>query len=256
MPIHIVRRGECVESIAYAHGLAWETVWAHKKNAPLRDLGREPTQLVPGDELFVPELTLRSCKAGTDARHRFRLKGIPSRLELRFLDEGGEPREAAYELDLGGKITTGTLRDGWLEVWVMPDVEQGSVKIERAVHEELLTQDEEDLGDEFDDQSGDQTQTEGGDTGVNEQREEGEEGEEGVQWEHHELRLGHLEPSHTVAGAQARLANLGLYPGSIDGELGAALELAILHFQVERELEPTGLLDETTYSALAEVATP
>jgi hypothetical protein len=66
------------------------------------------------------------------------------------------------------------------------------------------------------------------------------------------LRLGHVDPLDTLAGAQARLRNLGLYQGEIDGTLGDSTRAALALFQLLNGLEETGELDEATRARLAE----
>jgi len=64
------------------------------------------------------------------------------------------------------------------------------------------------------------------------------------------LKLGHVDPVTTVAGAQGRLANLGLYAGAIDGIFGPITRAAVLSFQALMQLPTTGDLDDTTRSRL------
>jgi Putative peptidoglycan binding domain len=68
--------------------------------------------------------------------------------------------------------------------------------------------------------------------------------------EEHELLLGGLAPVDTITGVQARLHNLGHYVGPIDGEEGEALELAVLAFQADQGIEPSGLVTDETRAAL------
>ena len=62
----------------------------------------------------------------------------------------------------------------------------------------------------------------------------------------YELDLGDLNPITEVSGVQGRLANLGYYSGRIDGKMDDELQQAIQNFQVAKELEPTGELDDAT----------
>jgi Putative peptidoglycan binding domain/LysM domain len=204
---YTVRQGDCIESIAHAHGLAWEKLWDHAGNAALRERRKAHTALAPGDVVFVPERVVREVECATSQRHTFRAKGIPSQLRIRFLDHLGAPRAAAWVLELDGQRTSGTLDDGWLDHPMMPDVRAGTL--------ELRWQ---------------------------------EDGEERV--ETHVLELGHLDPLDTITGVQARLYNLGYYHGPIDGKEGEALELAVVEFQCDHDLDPLGLVDDTTRAAL------
>jgi len=68
--------------------------------------------------------------------------------------------------------------------------------------------------------------------------------------ETYQLQLGHLNPSDEITGAQGRLRNLGLYFGPLDGQMSAALEVAILEYQLLKDLELDGELNEETKAAL------
>src|SRR3990170_3615968 len=100
---HTAARGESVESIAYAHGLFWETVWDDPGNAALREARAEPNVLAAGDVLVVPDLRPKEEQAATGRRHVFRRRGVPSVLRVRLL-EGSTPRAGlAYTVEAGGK---------------------------------------------------------------------------------------------------------------------------------------------------------
>ncbi len=64
------------------------------------------------------------------------------------------------------------------------------------------------------------------------------------------LRLGHLDPSDTVSGAQSRLNNLRYHAGTVDGILGIRTRTAIRAFQRSEGLDDTGALDEATRATL------
>jgi hypothetical protein len=71
--------------------------------------------------------------------------------------------------------------------------------------------------------------------------------------EKHELDFGFLDPVHEIAGVQMRLANLGYYQGAQDGKASPDLEAALLHFQGEWGLQPTGKSDAATEKKLVEL---
>jgi peptidoglycan hydrolase-like protein with peptidoglycan-binding domain len=64
----------------------------------------------------------------------------------------------------------------------------------------------------------------------------------------YELRLGHLDPVAEISGVQARLLNLGIYGGPVDGEMNPEFEAAIRVFQERNGLQPTGKLDDQVKS--------
>jgi N-acetylmuramoyl-L-alanine amidase len=67
------------------------------------------------------------------------------------------------------------------------------------------------------------------------------------------LELGGLDPVDHLTGVQARLFNLGLYSGRVDGLDSPALRAAVRAFQVRQGLPETGEVDAATRSALREV---
>ena len=68
--------------------------------------------------------------------------------------------------------------------------------------------------------------------------------------ERYELTLGHMDPVTELTGVQARLKNLGFWPGEVDGEEGDALRAAVRAFQEQHGLSPGGELDGATRDAL------
>ena len=92
---YFVKQGDCIYSIAKAHGFLWETLWDLPENAELKQMRKDPAVLYPGDRVFIPDLRKKEEPGETEKRHRFRLKGTPSKLVLRFLDDKGQPRAGA-----------------------------------------------------------------------------------------------------------------------------------------------------------------
>jgi N-acetylmuramoyl-L-alanine amidase len=68
-----------------------------------------------------------------------------------------------------------------------------------------------------------------------------------------DLCLGALDPADSVTGVQARLTNLGVDVGPVDGILGPLTTAGIAEFQRQRGLPETGEIDEATSTKLAEV---
>ncbi|WP_437483758.1 peptidoglycan-binding protein [Sorangium sp. So ce1014] len=131
MAKHVVRAGDCIESIADAHGFYWEVVWNHPDNAALRKLRGDPVTLVPGDEVFVPPLRAKAVECATEARHTFRRKGVPSKLRVQLLDLAGRPRGGVdYALTIESDERTGsTDGDGWMDEWLPPRARKATLKI-------------------------------------------------------------------------------------------------------------------------------
>ncbi|HYC91261.1 MAG TPA: peptidoglycan-binding protein [Thermoanaerobaculia bacterium] len=127
---HIVQSGDTVESIAFTHGLFWETVWNADENAELRKL-REPNILVPGDVVVVPAKRPGVVTVATGKLHRFRRRGVPSVLNVRLLDDGVPRAAVAWTVEAGGRTVTGTTdADGWIHCYLMPDVKAGVLRLD------------------------------------------------------------------------------------------------------------------------------
>jgi peptidoglycan hydrolase-like protein with peptidoglycan-binding domain len=70
--------------------------------------------------------------------------------------------------------------------------------------------------------------------------------------EHFQLRLGSLDPITEISGIQARLRNIGIDCGPVDGRLGPKTREALISFQKANQLQPTGEPDEATRARLKE----
>lgn len=124
----VVVQGQCFSSIAFEHGFFWRSLWELGDNAGLKATRASPFVLKPGDVVCVPELRQKSASCAVDARHRFRRKGIPETLNLRFV-EGDAPRaNIPYRLTLDGVTFEGrTDADGWLRHAVSPTLKVGTL---------------------------------------------------------------------------------------------------------------------------------
>jgi N-acetylmuramoyl-L-alanine amidase len=70
-----------------------------------------------------------------------------------------------------------------------------------------------------------------------------------------EVRIGALNPTKDTddegtTGIQARLHNLGYDPGPVDGVAGPRTMGALIQFQTDNNLQPTGEVDDATLAAL------
>lgn len=126
-----VEQGETIESIAFETGFFADTLWDHPANQKLRELRRDRNVLLPGDRVEVPEIQPKVVPCSTGAKHRFRRKGVPSRLRLE-LRAYGEPRaNAAYTLLVGDDIEIEGTTDanGFLEHFVPATAREATLLI-------------------------------------------------------------------------------------------------------------------------------
>ena len=126
-----VQQGDCISSIATAHGFFWETLWNHAENAELKRKRVDPNVLLEGDRVHIPELTIKEESRATEKRHRFRKKGEPAKLRLRLLDAQNRPRaNLRYRLLIEGSWKEGTTDgDGKLEHPIPPTARQAVLEI-------------------------------------------------------------------------------------------------------------------------------
>lgn len=102
MASHRVAQGECVGSIAARLGVDWREVWDHPNNAALRERARDPSALLPGDALFVPEPAAKWEARATGASHKFKLAPAGAEVRLRFVDGDAPVAGASYRFFVTG----------------------------------------------------------------------------------------------------------------------------------------------------------
>lgn len=125
---HVVKKGECMGSIAQDHGFFWETLWNDEHNAELKNVRKDPNVIYPGDRVHIPDKDEKQQPGATEQRHRFRLKGTPAKLRLRFLNEGQPRANEKYTLDVDGKSFSGkTNAQGELTHSIPPDARKGKL---------------------------------------------------------------------------------------------------------------------------------
>ena len=210
MPVHRVRQGECIASIARQYGFGdWRKIYDHPNNAELRELRQNPFVLRVGDRVWIPEVEPREQPGGTDTRHRFRIRSEPTVIRIMLEDEEGEPlADMEYSLVVGEQTFEGmTDEDGLLEETVPADASEGELTV---------TLDE-------------------------------DHGNVEVIWR---VMIGYLDPIDEVTGIQARLNNLGYDCGEANGELNSRTQEALRNFQRQHDLVVNGEADDETREAL------
>jgi hypothetical protein len=70
---------------------------------------------------------------------------------------------------------------------------------------------------------------------------------------HIPVRVGHLDPVDKLTGQQARLNNLGYFPGKVGGTNTAAFESAVEEFQCDNGLTVDGICGPQTQAKLKQV---
>ncbi len=127
---YVVKKGECIEKIAYKHGFFWETIWNDPQNDELKRQRKDPNVLLSGDKLFIPEKREKTESGATEQRHRFRRKGVPARLILQFKEEGEPRKNVPYIINIDGTVIEGnTDSDGKINVPIPPDAEKAELTL-------------------------------------------------------------------------------------------------------------------------------
>ena len=112
-------------SIAHSAGLFPDTIWDHPQNSDLKTLRQDMNVLFPGDSVYVPDKQQRVETAATDKKHKFRRRGVPTRLRLQLFNVETPRADEAYELTIDGAAHQGTTdAKGVIELWVPPGAQR------------------------------------------------------------------------------------------------------------------------------------
>jgi hypothetical protein len=139
--IHRVLQGEHLPGIARAYGFEnFTTLWNHPRNALLRQHRENPWALLPGDEIWIPDLEPARFTLQTGKRHALTVHTQPLYLRLRVLDLAGEPMRntpCVLEVDSSREelVTDG---EGTVELPVGPTARSGTLSIAGLVFELVL----------------------------------------------------------------------------------------------------------------------
>ncbi len=237
---YVAKSGDCISSIAFKNGFFWETIWNHGNNSALKDLRKDPNILMPGDKVFIPEKVKKVLDIANEATHTYKLKGVPAKLKLRFLqppdpppqeeggDAGGESDESNYHepeleenkvemvpvanvpyvLDIDGVLSDGqTDGDGCVELPIPPNAKKGKITLRPPEKPERVIP----------------------------------------------LDLGGMDPVSTITGARKRLSNLGFSCVPTGDKVTRDFTDSLKLFQHDKELKVTGELDQPTQDKLLEV---
>lgn len=127
---YVVEDGDCLESIAFASGHFWETLWNLPDNADIKRTRKTPNILLPGDRLTVPEIQVEWRAGATETTHRFRRRGVPSRLAICIKECGSARAHEPYRLTIDGAVFQGTTdADGWVRRPLPPDAREGELVV-------------------------------------------------------------------------------------------------------------------------------
>jgi N-acetylmuramoyl-L-alanine amidase len=130
MPIHIVKQGHCLHTIAAQNGMPWEKIWNAPDNAVLKQQRLHPNILLPGDKVVVPELEQSQAPTETQKKHIFKLGRPKLCIRLKLMSEGNTLKNIKYQLEIDGNPRLGeTDGDGLLTEYIDPTAVDGILMV-------------------------------------------------------------------------------------------------------------------------------
>src|SRR5436305_781753 len=100
MPMYTVKPGDCLTSIAAAHGFQdFKVIYNHADNKDFRDKRPNPHIIHPGDQIFIPPVTPLTFKVPVGSHKKMEVKRPPAELQVHLKDADGEPwKSKAYKI--------------------------------------------------------------------------------------------------------------------------------------------------------------
>jgi N-acetylmuramoyl-L-alanine amidase len=236
---HVVRKGECLSSIARKYGLgSWRDIYDLPANSAMRAKRPNPNVIYPGDEFEIPAKASKTATASTGGRKSFTASFGKVELHLRLRDAlGSTLQNAKYELRIAPAAPVkGTLDGaGALVAALSADAKRARVEVQLPAPTAAAAPppDGLDLPAEtftVPDEPVDSIAEAAPPTALV-----------------CELDLGALDPVFEATGVRERLHNLG-YLADV-GDAGAATG-ALKAFQEDKGMSPTGVLDATVRQKL------
>lgn len=211
---YTVKQGDYLSKIAQNHGFGdWKIIYAHPKNKAYKEKRPDPNVILPGDEIYIPDIDPAKFKVATNQKHVFKLKARKEKLILNLLDASDESLvNKPYKLEAEGEnpMEDKTDDQGMLETELPTYVKQAKLTVWMADNKEEI------LFDCI-------------------------------------LKIGHLDPIEKNQGVQARLNNLGFDCGKEDGVVGDNTKTALIAFQEKNEIDENGEIGSLTRNKLKEL---
>lgn len=119
---YVVRQGDYLQKLAFAHGFDENEAWNDPKNAALKDKRQDPNLLLPGDIIHFPRSTREGKPIAKGTTNTYKAKVPTTKVHFTFEDAKGPLAGEAYVIEGLGAPVEGTA-DG-----------TGKVEIEAPVH--------------------------------------------------------------------------------------------------------------------------
>jgi len=102
---YVVRQGDYLQKLAFAHGFDEDTVWNDPKNAELSKKRKDPTELVPGDVLHFARASRDSFQLRKGVTNEYKLKVPKTTARFVFEDSKGPWAGEPYVIEgLGARV--------------------------------------------------------------------------------------------------------------------------------------------------------
>jgi hypothetical protein len=126
-----VQEGDTLVSIAHAKGFrSWEVIYLHPANEALRKKRPDPEQLMPGDEVVIPEKKPKEFTLEVNKRHELVVKTLKAHLRLRVGDDEGPYGNCRFTVNAGGKVIDGkTDETGLIDIVVPAAAKEGTLRV-------------------------------------------------------------------------------------------------------------------------------
>ncbi len=137
---YIVRDGDCFLSIAADKGFAWKTLWNDPGNADLKQQRKDPTVLLPGDMVTIPDRKISPAPIATGKRTTFKRKGIPVKFRLRMLVDDKPRPSGPYRINIDGEWRAGQIDgDGYIKEKIPPYLKEATLIVGPPEAQETFT---------------------------------------------------------------------------------------------------------------------
>ena len=227
--VHVIRPGECVESIAFTYGLTAEFIWDHENNAELRKVRERRDVLLADDKVFVPEVRPKTEAVSTAKSTTFIAKRALRKVRIQLMrdsDEAPPPPKMLNPNEYANPVPPPPRAKPWADVavqmtgtgftWSGQTDADGKLRADvpmSATTARLTVA-----------------------VGTEEERQ-------------FELQFGQLDPLDTATGVAQRLSNQG-FRTPVSDEATPHVVNALKQFQYARGLPITGEADEKTRAEL------
>lgn len=130
---YTVQPGDCLLSLAAKAGIPYQRIGQHSDNQALMNKRPNPSMLLPGDEITIPDLEPMQYPRQTEQRHRFVKKASKVEIRVRLCEYGEPRRNEPYHVEVDGKVYKGrrptTDADGMVVCEIPADADTATVVI-------------------------------------------------------------------------------------------------------------------------------